>query len=600
MRPKGKVIDMHSIPIGKSADGAGGFGLPLEAVTQTFGILAKRGVGKTYLALKMVEGMLAVHQQVVVVDPLGVTWGLRLDAAGQRASGAELVIFGGEHGDVPLEETAGAMIAEWVVAEGHSAVLDLSLMRKAAQVRFMTDFAERLYQKNRRPLHLVLDEADAFAPQRPMPGQQRMLGAVEDLVRRGRARGLGITLVTQRAAVLNKNVLTQVEVLVALRTVGAPDRKAMDEWVQAHGTAEERATFMSSLASLPKGTAWFWSPGWLECFTRVAVGRRATYDSSSTPAVGGRAPALRELAPIDLERLSADMRATVERAKANDPKALRARVAELERQLATPPSPPPAEVREVERHILTPEQEHTLKGLHGTFDRIAQELAQLRDEALRKLVEAGSMLETIERTARGLLARRVADALERTAVPSKFRVTKPVTQPRVVGELRAGFIDPGKASAPMMRNMLTALAQHSDGLEKRVLLLHTGYSSSGQTATAFRELVRLGYTEDLGEHRLRVTAAGLTALGPYEPLPQGTALREHLLGGTRLSRMDRNILRAVCDAYPAPIGKREVLAQTGYSASGQTSSAFGRLTRFGYVERAGGHQLRAWEGLFDG
>jgi hypothetical protein len=31
------------------------FNLPLEAVTQTFAILAKRGVGKTYTALVLVE-----------------------------------------------------------------------------------------------------------------------------------------------------------------------------------------------------------------------------------------------------------------------------------------------------------------------------------------------------------------------------------------------------------------------------------------------------------------------------------------------------------------------------------------------------------------
>jgi len=47
------------------------------------------------------------------------------------------------------------------------------------------DFAETLYHRNRLPLHLVLDEADAFAPQRPMHGQERMLGALQDLVRRG-------------------------------------------------------------------------------------------------------------------------------------------------------------------------------------------------------------------------------------------------------------------------------------------------------------------------------------------------------------------------------------------------------------------------------
>jgi helicase HerA-like protein len=96
-----------------------------------------------------------------------------------------------------------------------------------------------------------------------MHGQERMLGAVQDLVRRGRARGLGVTLVTQRAAVLSKDVLTQAEVLVALRTIAPQDREAIDAWIQAHDAHGQRAEFMASLASLPIGTAWFWSPGWL-------------------------------------------------------------------------------------------------------------------------------------------------------------------------------------------------------------------------------------------------------------------------------------------------------------------------------------------------
>jgi len=45
--------------------------LPAEAVTQTFAILAKRGAGKTYTALALVEELLRVSTQVVVADPVG-------------------------------------------------------------------------------------------------------------------------------------------------------------------------------------------------------------------------------------------------------------------------------------------------------------------------------------------------------------------------------------------------------------------------------------------------------------------------------------------------------------------------------------------------
>ncbi len=44
---------------------------------------------------------------------------------------------------------AGEIIANVVVEDGLSVVLDLSHCRKGEQTRFMTDFAERLYYKNR-------------------------------------------------------------------------------------------------------------------------------------------------------------------------------------------------------------------------------------------------------------------------------------------------------------------------------------------------------------------------------------------------------------------------------------------------------------------
>src|SRR6185436_1164575 len=202
-----------------------GLALPLDAITQTFGIVAQRGAGKTYLTAVLCEEFAAAGLPFAVVDPMGVYWGLRSSADGKH-EGLPIIILGGEHGDVPLESTSGRVIADWIAAERRSAVLDLSLFGKNEQRRFVTDFAEQIYQRNREPLHLILDEADLWAPQRPK-GVERMLGAVEDLVRRGRARGIGLSLITQRPAVLNKDVLTQVSVLIALRIVGPQDRDAV-------------------------------------------------------------------------------------------------------------------------------------------------------------------------------------------------------------------------------------------------------------------------------------------------------------------------------------------------------------------------------------
>src|SRR5262249_33468756 len=121
---------------------ADGLSLPIEGATQTFAILAKRGVGKSYLGSVIAEEFLKAGQQLLIVDPIGVLWGLRSSADG-KSEGYPIVIFGGEHADVPLEETGGRVAADFAIDTGQSAILDLSLLRKGAQVRFMTDFAEQ-------------------------------------------------------------------------------------------------------------------------------------------------------------------------------------------------------------------------------------------------------------------------------------------------------------------------------------------------------------------------------------------------------------------------------------------------------------------------
>src|SRR3990167_7693661 len=103
--------------------------LPLETLTQALGILAKRRAGKSYLMRRLVEQLLSAGQQVVLVDPKGDQWGVRVAADG-KSPGYAVVILGGERGDVRLEPGAGEIVAKLVVEERVSVLLDLSLFRK--------------------------------------------------------------------------------------------------------------------------------------------------------------------------------------------------------------------------------------------------------------------------------------------------------------------------------------------------------------------------------------------------------------------------------------------------------------------------------------
>lgn len=325
--------------------------LPVDVVTETIAILAKRRAGKSYTMRRLVEQIYHAGQQIVLVDPKGDQWGVRSSADG-KGPGLPIIILGGERGDVPLESTGGEVVAKLVVQERVSVLLDLSLFRKHELATFMTGFLENLYrlkaqEQYRTPVMLVIDEADAVAPQKPQKGEERMLGAAEDIVRRGGQRGIGCVLVSQRSAVLNKNVLTQAQILVALRTIAPQDLAAMDAWIDVHGTLEQRKTLMESLPSLPVGDAWIWSPGWPTAdgiFKRVHVLPIETFDSGATPKAGEKRVEPKKAADVDLEALKKQMSATIERAKADDPKALRAELAKVRTELAkkTPAAAPAA------------------------------------------------------------------------------------------------------------------------------------------------------------------------------------------------------------------------------------------------------------------
>jgi len=63
----------------------------------------------------------------------------------------------------------------------------------------------------------------------------------------GRNRGIGVTLINQRAATINKDVLTQLDTLLAFRNVAPQDRKALKEWVEYHAAEGDFDEFMKSL-----------------------------------------------------------------------------------------------------------------------------------------------------------------------------------------------------------------------------------------------------------------------------------------------------------------------------------------------------------------
>lgn len=307
--------------------------IPDEALDDRLGWVGTSGSGKTYNAAGGVERLLESGARTVIVDPLGVWWGLRLQSNGQPSS-HNIVIIGGEHGDLPLNEHAGKLIGETVATAPESFIIDLSQMAtKEAERRFMLAFLETWYRKaDGDPVHAIFDEADLWAPQGAGSGAGPKLQALmEQIVRRGRVKGFVPWLITQRPAVVSKDVLSQVDGLVALKLTSSQDRKAIGEWVRGQADEGQWKEIWKELPAMQRGQGIVWVParGILET---VSFPKKQTFDSSRTPKRGEKKER-RELPPLDIGKLERKLASVEEDMKANDPAALKKEVSSLKRQL---------------------------------------------------------------------------------------------------------------------------------------------------------------------------------------------------------------------------------------------------------------------------
>jgi hypothetical protein len=234
--------------------------LPKEAATWVLAYLAKRGAGKTYNAAVQAEEMLKAGIPIGVIDGMGIWWGLRVSNDGKGA-GLPIVVFGGEHADLPLNPDKAAEMAKAIVESNISFVLDLSGFSKNVMRKIVQAFLDELYRINRVVRHVFIEEADMFAPQKPFGPEAIMcFSSVDNFIRRGGNHNLGCTLITQRTAVLNKDVLTQADCLVILRTLAPQDKEAIQAWVkeQTEEDKDKLKVFYDSLNDLENGEAWVW------------------------------------------------------------------------------------------------------------------------------------------------------------------------------------------------------------------------------------------------------------------------------------------------------------------------------------------------------
>lgn len=575
--------------------------LPLDAATQKIGFLGRTSSGKTYAAMKLAELMLENEIQIVALDPVGKWYGLRVPGNGP---GFDIPVFGGLEGDIPLTPTGGALVADLICDRGISAVLDTSQMLSHEQVRFATDFATRLFQRKKSkpsPIHVFLEECQEFVPQNPSTrgGQEpMMLHAFERIVKLGRNFGIGVSLISQRPQEVNKKALNQTECLLAFQMTGPQERKAMVAWM---GELSDKKTAIEITDSLPKlvdNHCILWSPSWLQVKVTTRVNEKQTADVSSTPKVGERTAAAQKLTPIDLATLRQDMAATLEKANAEDPKRLRARIAELEKQIKKgTPAPQAApetkiQIEHVEVPVLSKKEAAVLEKL---ADAIVQASAKMQSIAVKATQSLEDVQKKIDLAAQNVTAAQKTIRSVSAPPPRTRRFPVPLAPSAPSAPLETAGHGTGDPDLPAGERAVLACVAQLGGADRKQITLLTGYKRSTRD-TYIQRLATREYVIAVRDGTISITQKGVDAVGVFEKLPTGAALREHWK--RKLPAGEAQIFSELCDAYPDELSRETLSEKTGFKRSTR-DTYIQRLAVRKLIEPRGGGTVLAAPMLFE-
>jgi len=607
------------IEIGQTKQGKA-FVLPTDVVTSTLVVYGGKGMGKTNFGSVLAEELTRAGLRWATIDPLGVWWGLRHSADG-KGKGIECLILGGAHGDLPIEPQGAAVVADLVVDEPSvNVVLDISrkpsgeMWSIGEKVRFVTEYAYRLFQRQgelvegrrREPIFQILDEAARYIPQIIPAGARDLpecLAAWNQLVEEGRNIGIGVGLLTQRSARMNKSVSEVADAMISFRIVGPNSIAAVTDWLGEHVPKERVRVMVEQIRSLPRGHALVVSPGWLQFENVVQVRLRTTFDSSATPKAGERPRKVSGAgAQPDLMKYAERMRETVERAKENDPRELKKQVRELKARVE-------AALKERDKAKPAPKLNVDKRALREEVNRQLEAALKLRDEQWMAAVRDFQI--TIEKVV-GEIGRKLQAAVSPPFnVPKRASVhvsiesvsrASPVAAPHEV-PTRTFAAQPSKSSGddgsgPLPRGekaILRVAAHYPDGASKEQLTVMTGYKRSSRDAYIQR-LREKGLVREQGG-QVVATSGGIAALGgDYEPLPEGRALQEYWLA--RLPKGEREVFKLLLQAQGEALRREAVDEATGYKRSSR-DAYLQRLVSRRLLEVAGPGEVRASPLLFE-
>lgn len=222
--------------------------LPRDEISRVEAIFGQRGSGKTYSAGVLQEEEILACGRFIVFDPVRAHRGILY---------AEGVI-----GVDQLEIHDAEYWAGEVTRPGNrlSYVFDLAPMGFEDAQAFIDLFCKHALLINKRPIKVYIEEAHLFLPNFTGKGNKNIVR----LATVGRQYGWGLTIISQRPAHVNKDVLTQADAIFAMRLMHPLDVEAIyDIWASAM-PRDQADKLKEKLPKQEAGQCILFSSEWLE------------------------------------------------------------------------------------------------------------------------------------------------------------------------------------------------------------------------------------------------------------------------------------------------------------------------------------------------
>jgi len=189
-----------------------------------------------------------------------------------------LVVGKSENVDVEIDVEHAEQIAEVSISKNVPVILDVSGFLYEDTYKLLLNYFKRIWDlagKYRKPYEIVLEEAHEFIPQGIRTDLKEVLVKI---ALRGRKRGLGAIVVSQRSAKVEKDALTQAEILFLHKVVHPTDLKVYREILPL-----PPKDVVNLVSSLDIGECIFY---YGETCKPVHVRLRETFHAGYTPTLG--------------------------------------------------------------------------------------------------------------------------------------------------------------------------------------------------------------------------------------------------------------------------------------------------------------------------